>query len=184
MIKHKLINKGSLAHSLISPVNDPNILIPVKVVIKDVKFDEYNPYYLVKVVKFYDNIYFLKNYFMNNKFSNGFNKKPRTFWISNDVKTVQELENYLNKENKRFYIVVDSIHTTRYKNDLESMFNKIQDFLILRNLKELKEFSTRNFYTGNYRFNTQAEFFIRLKQMLIDKITEAKQTWDQFIKSL
>ena len=64
------------------------------------------------------------------------------------------------------------------------MFNKIQDFLILRNLKELKEFSTRNFYTGNYRFNTQAEFFIRLKQMLIDKITEAKQTWDQFIKSL
>ena len=184
MIKHKLINKGSLAHSLISPVNDPNILIPVKVIIKDVKFDEYNPIYLVKVIKFYDNIYFLKNYFLNNKFSNGFGKKPRIFWISNDIKTVHELENYLDKENERFYIVVDSIHTTRYKNDLESMFNKIQDFLILRNLKELKEFTTRTFYTGDYRFDTQVEFFKRLRNMLIDKITDLKQNWDQFTKSL
>ena len=50
MIKHKLINKGSLAHSLVTSSNDPNILIPVKVIIKDIKFDEYNPLYLVHLL--------------------------------------------------------------------------------------------------------------------------------------
>jgi len=184
MIKHKLINKGSLAHSLITSVNDPNILIPVKVIIKDIQFDEYNPVYLVKITKFYDNIYFLKKHFLNNKFANGFNKKPRIFWISNDIKTVQELENYLEKEQSRFFVVVDSIHTTRYKNELNNMFNKIQDFLILRNISELKELSTRTFYSGKLRFDTQIEFFIRLKRMISDKIVDLKENWDQFTKSL
>jgi len=184
MIKHKLINKGSIAHALITSINDPNILIPAKVVIKDIKFDEYNPLYLVKVIKFYDNIYFLKKYFCNNKFVNNFGKKARNFWISNDLKTVQELENLIAKEDNRFYIVIDSIHTTRYKNDLEDMFNRIQDFLILRNLSEIKEFSTRTFYTGKLNFNTQAEFFIRLKRMISDKIDDLKLSWDEFTRRL
>ena len=184
MIKHKLINKGSLAHSLISSSNDPNILIPVKVIIKDIKFDEYNPLYLVKVIKFYDNIYFLKNKFTNNSFSNGFGKKPRTFWIPDRIDTTLKLENYIQKDSERFYVVIDSIHTTRYKNDLVDMFNKIQDFIILRNLSEIKELSTRNFYSGDLRFDTQAEFFARLKTMLVHKITKAGMSWDLFVKSL
>ena len=184
MIKHKLINKGSIAHALISPTNDPNILLPVKVIIKDIKFDEYNPLYLVKVIKFYDNIYLLKKYFSNNKFVNGFGKKARNFWISDDLKTVQELENLIAKEDNRFYIVVDSIHTTRYKSDLEDMFNRIQDFLIMRNLSEIKEFSTRTFYTGKLSFDSHTEFFSRLKRMLIDKITDLQQSWDEFTKRL
>ena len=52
MIKHKLIDKGSIAHAIISPINDPNKFIPIKVVIKDIQFDEYNPFYLVKIIKF------------------------------------------------------------------------------------------------------------------------------------
>ena len=40
MIKHKLIDKGSVAHALLSSVHEPNVLIPVKVTIKDIKFDD------------------------------------------------------------------------------------------------------------------------------------------------
>ena len=182
MIKHKLIGKGSIAHALISPINDPNKFIPVKIVIKDVRFDEYNPLYLVKVIKFYDSIYFLKKYFMNNKFSNEIGKKARTFWISDDIKTTEQLQNYLEKEGARFYLVVDSIHTTRYKNDMTDMFNKIQDFLIDRNIQELQELSTRNSYSGYLKFSSKVEFFIRLKKMISDKIVDIKMTWDEFIK--
>ena len=64
------------------------------------------------------------------------------------------------------------------------MFNKIQDFLILRNISELKELSTRTFYSGKLRFDTQIEFFIRLKRMISDKIVDLKESWDQFTKSL
>lgn len=180
MIKHKLIDKGSIAHALISPINEPNKFIPVKVVIKDVKFDEYNPLYLVKIIKFYDSIYFLKKYFMNNKYPNNFDKKPRTFWIKDDIKTTEQLQNYLEKEDSRFYVVVDSIHTTRYKNDLNDMFNKIQDFLIYRNISELSELTTRNAYSGNLKFSSKSEFFIRLKRMISDKVDDLKMTWDEF----
>ena len=184
MIKHKLINKGSIAHSLITSTNEPDILIPVKVVIKDIKFDEYNPIYLVKIIKFYDNIYFLKKYFMNNSFANGFNKKPRPFWISENINTTQILENHIEKEGDRFYVVVDSIHTTRYKNDLKDMFNRIQDFLILRSFSDIKELSTRNLYDGKLKFNTQVEFFVRLKRMISDKIVDIGIEWKEFIRRL
>jgi hypothetical protein len=184
MIKHKLIDKGSVAHALITSVHEPNILIPVKVTIKDIKFDEYNPLYLVKIVKFYDNINFLKKYFIGNSFSNSFGKKPRPFWISNDINTVQKLENHLNKEGERFYVVVDSIHTVRYKNELEDIFSKIQDFLILRNISELKELTTRNLYAGPYKYNTKIEFLASLRNMLISKITDMKISWDEFVKRL
>ena len=119
-----------------------------------------------------------------NSFSNGFGKKPRTFWIPTEIDTTLKLENYIQKDSERFYVVIDSIHTTRYKNDLVDMFNKIQDFIILRNLSETKDLSTRKFYSGKLRFDTQTEFFARLKTMLVQKITDAGESWDQFIKSL
>ena len=181
MIKHNLIDKGSIAHCLISSINEPNKFIPVKVVIKDIKFDEYNPLYLVKIIKFYDSIYFLKSYFMNNKFHNNFGKKARTFWISNEIKSTEHLQNYLEKEDSRFYVVVDSIHTTRYKNEMIEMFNKLQDFLIYRNIDELQELTTRNSYSGHLKFNSKSEFFIRLRKMIIDKVEDLKITWDEFI---
>ena len=54
MIKHRLFVKGENAYTLLISHSHPNILIPVKVVIKDVKYDEVNPEYLVKIIKFYD----------------------------------------------------------------------------------------------------------------------------------
>ena len=183
MIKHKLIDKGSIAHAIISPINDPNKFIPIKVVIKDIQFDEYNPLYLVKIIKFYDSIYFLKKYFMNNKFPNNFDKKARNFWISNDIKTTNDLQNYLEREDSRFYVVVDSIHTTRYKQDMVEMFDKLQDFLIYRNIQDLQELTTRNCYSGKLKFQSKTEFFARLKSMISDKIVDLKITWDEFVKS-
>tara|TARA_Y100000385_G_C12935389_1_gene568644 strand:+ start:437 stop:991 length:555 start_codon:yes stop_codon:yes gene_type:complete len=182
MIKHKLIDKGSIAHSLISSISEPNVFIPVKVVIKDIKFDEYNPLYLVKIIKFYDSIYFLKSHFMNHKFSNGFDKKARPFWIKDDLRNTNQLQNHLEKEDSRFFVVVDSIHTFRYKNDMTDMFNKLQDFLIYRNIQELQELTTRNSYSGQLKFSSKTEFFVRLKRMINDKIVDLKLTWDEFTR--
>ena len=60
MIKARLFVKGETIYALLSSYSHPNILIPVKAIVKDVKYDEINPVYLIKVVKFYDNILFLK----------------------------------------------------------------------------------------------------------------------------
>ena len=60
MIKHKLFSKGDQIHALISTTQQPNLLIPVRATIYDVKFDDVNPQYQIRVKKFYDPIYFLK----------------------------------------------------------------------------------------------------------------------------
>ena len=60
MIKHKIFSKGDHIHALISTSQQPNVLIPVRCIVYDVKFDDINPQYQIKIIKFYDNIYFLK----------------------------------------------------------------------------------------------------------------------------
>ena len=62
MINHRIFAKGEITHALLSSNSNPNILIPIKAVIKDVKYDDINPQYLIKVTKFYDTISFLKKY--------------------------------------------------------------------------------------------------------------------------
>ena len=54
MINHRIFAKGEITHALLSSNSNPNILIPIKAVIKDVKYNEINPQYLIKVTKFYD----------------------------------------------------------------------------------------------------------------------------------
>jgi len=185
MIKHKLIDKGSIAHAIISSINEPNIFIPVKVVIKDIKYDEHNPLYLVKIIKFYDNIHFLKKHFMNSRFIKSFGAKPRTYDINtSNITTTEALQNYLDAEDKRFYVVIDSIHTTRYKNEMLDLYTKLQDFLICRNLQEFRDLSTRAPYKGFLKFDSNSEYYIRLKRMLVDKIDDIKMSWDEFIKTL
>ena len=53
---------------------------------KDVKFDESNPQYLVKIIKFYDNTHFIKNYFMNMPFKNKIGQRSRVIEFSSDFK--------------------------------------------------------------------------------------------------
>ena len=61
MTETDLFEKNSIAHCFLFSSTNPNVLIPVKVFIKDIKFYESNPKYLVKIVKFYDTVHFLKD---------------------------------------------------------------------------------------------------------------------------
>ena len=54
MIKHKLFSKGEQVQALISTTQQPNVLIPVRATIYDVKFDDTNPQYQIRIKKFYD----------------------------------------------------------------------------------------------------------------------------------
>lgn len=81
MIKQRLFVKGETIHALISSYSHPNVLIPVKAIVKDVKYDEINPVYLIKVEKFYDNILFLKKYLFDMTFASKIGKRPRRLKI-------------------------------------------------------------------------------------------------------
>ncbi|MFW9950506.1 MAG: hypothetical protein ACFFKA_10330 [Candidatus Thorarchaeota archaeon] len=175
MINHKLFIKSENIHALLTSYSHPNILIPIRAIVKDVKYDEINPQYLLKAIDFYDNIRFLKHYLFEMSFSNQFDRRARNFKLKPDsVVTREDLINMLSgPKEKDYYFVVDSIMCTRYRGDLIDLFNKLQDHLLEVRFRECREMMSRNFYKGRYSVQSYGEFNKRFEKFLGDKIDAA-----------
>lgn len=185
MIKHRLFVKGEKIFALLTSNSNPNILIPIKAVVKDVRYDEVNPRYLLKAIKFYDNILFLKKYLFQMSFSNSFDKRARNLPLNPDtIKNKEELYEVMSENEKRYYFVVDSIMTKKFKGELFELFNKIQDHLIEKRFRECKEFMTRIKYTGTYKLTGDAEFETRLKNFVGDKIKNKGMPFGKYFRLL
>jgi DNA mismatch repair ATPase MutS len=186
MITHRLFPKGEQLHALLSSNVNPNILIPVKGLVKEIKFDDINPQYLIKITHFYDTMKYLEKYFFNMRFSNGIGKKPRHLKLDfKDFKDTSELLERMNQlDEKNFYVVVDSIMCTKFMGDMAILFNKLQDHLIEIKLREIREMSIRAFYKGRYEVDSYGNFNIRLRKFIGDKIEAANIPWEKYIKML
>lgn len=176
MIKHRIFGRGEKVYALLSSYTDPNLLIPVEAVIKDIKMDEINPQYLIKIKKFYDNWSFLKKYFFDMNFSNKFGKKHIPLKIKKDnIKSSEELVEFFDKNGDRFLFVVDSIMTTKHLKEMNHIFDLIEYFMMCKNFKELRKHMTRRLYTGKFKM-TYGEFDNRLLKFFegtfIDKSME------------
>lgn len=182
MIKHELIKKGNIGHALLSSTATPNIFIPAKVIIQDVKFDESNPQYLVKVIMFYDTTYFVKTNFMNMAFKTKFDRQSRSLDFPSDFKPTkpEEIVNHMGDASK-YFIVVDSVCIMKYKQDMLVMYNKIQDYIIEREINMLKDSCMRPAYTGKFKIGFKVEFFNRLKRMFVDLVANSDKEWDDFV---
>lgn len=184
MIHHKLFAKGEYCHALISSTTNPNILIPIRGLIYDVLMDEHNPQYQLKIVKFYDDINFLKRYLFWHKFQKNFAGKDAWFKFKrSDFNTVEQFESEITNENnwKRFTVVADSVMCTRSEAEIFDLFNTVQTFLIEKAIKDMFEMSTRTFYRrGQYHFDTVDEFELAVKRMLKGKEPNHKN-WVQSI---
>lgn len=170
MINHKLFTKGSKIHALISTTQKPNILIPVRAIIYDVKFDDINPQYQVKIIKFYDQIYFLKQYLFDGRFIKNFEGHDTKINLKREhyskVKKVED-EVFNGKNWEKYKIVVDSVFCTRTRAEQEELFNKLQSFHIELKLKELYELTNRSVYSkGQYYFHTKGEYIKSLEKFL------------------
>ncbi len=186
MITHRLFPKGEQLHALLSSNVNPNILIPVKGIVKEIKFDNINPQYLIKIIHFYDTKKYLDKYFFNMRFSTGIGKKPRILKLNKeDFADIEKLLERMNQQDeKKFYIVVDSIMCTKFLGDMVSLFNKLQDHLIEIRLREIRDMSLRGFYKGRYNIDSYGNFNIRLRKFIGDKVEDAKIPWDKYIKML
>jgi|TARA_B110000879_G_scaffold196247_1_gene265700 hypothetical protein len=170
MIKHKLFSKGEQVQALISTTQQPNILIPVRATIYDVKFDDTNPQYQIRIKKFYDNAYFLKKNIFGGRFIKNFDGKDTKLNIKRSgYSTVKEIEdNLFNGDKwKNYLIVVDSVFCTKTRSEQITLFNNIQTFQIEMCIKELYELSNRATYSGGeFFYNSQGEFIASLKKFL------------------
>ena len=181
MIKHKIFTKGEYVQALISTTQNPNVLIPIRGLIYDVKFDDVNPRYQLRIKKFYDNIVFLKANLFGGRFIRDFEgKETRINLKRQEYKTVKELEERVfdGEKWKQYLITVDSVFCVKTRGEQVELFNKIQDFQTEVALKELYELTSRTQYTGQYKFQSKGEYVKALEKFLGDRYPKSKDWAD------
>jgi hypothetical protein len=183
MTKVELFEKNSIAHCFLFSSTNPNTLIPVKVFIKDVKFYESNPKYLVKIMKFYDSVHFLKGSLFNRPFQTKFDTRSRILNFSKtDFKSTESIIEYMyENDDSKYYFVVESINMVKYKKELIDLFNKLQDFFIIRSIKEWRSHSNRSLYSGKFNMSSKTEFHNRLKSMIADRVGRGESDFEDFV---
>jgi len=183
MIRHRLFSKGEYIHALISNSRYSNIVFPVRAIIYDVKFDETMPKYQIRIVKFYDDINFLKRYFFDMKFDKDFKGGSTKFRFNRDnFKSKEELAKHLDANAETYKIVVDSVMCTKSYNQIQELYINIQDFLIEKELRELYEKATRFSYSkGQYYYKSKGVFEAHLKKFLGDREPKDKEFYNKLL---
>jgi hypothetical protein len=129
------------------------------------------PKYQIRIVKFYDDINFLKRYFFDMKFDKDFKGGSTKFRFNRDnFKSKAELTKHLDSNTETYKIVVDSVMCTKSYNQIQELYINIQDFLIEKQLRELYEKTTRASYSkGQYHYKSKGIFEAHLKKFLGDR---------------
>ena len=178
----RLFNVEDQIHTLLTSSSNPNVLIPVRGIVKEIKHDRKNPLYKIKIVQFYDGWHFLRKYFLDNNYRYNFKDRPRPC----KIKGVNSAEDILEKlenpdEENRYYIVVDSLMSFKFYYEMNEASQSIQDFIIHKKMNELKEFQTRGSYKGKYKITSPKEWLIRGRNLIGDfSDDEFKKIMDDF----
>tara|TARA_B100001287_G_scaffold273095_1_gene275916 strand:+ start:247 stop:840 length:594 start_codon:yes stop_codon:yes gene_type:complete len=182
MIRHKLFSKGESIHALISTTTHPNILFSVRGIIYDIKFDEYNPQYQIKIDKMYEDVAFVKKYLIKGRTIKDFNGGDTRYkLVRSGINTIDEfVEKTYNGDNwEKYLVVVDSVYCCKTRKEQLDFFNNIQTFLIEKNLKEIYEMVNRNQYSkGEFYFHTKVEFINALKKFLGERAPKDSKWYD------
>lgn len=184
MIKHKIFSKGEYIQALISTTQQPNVLIPVRAIIYDVKFDDINPQYQIRIKKFYDSMYFLKQNLFGGRLIRDFEgRETRINAKRTNYKNTEELVTELidGPNWKKYLVIVDSVFCTRTLGEQQELFNNLQTFMIEQKIKEIYDMSTRYPYRkskGEFAFESKGEFITALKKFLGDRIPSDEEWID------
>jgi hypothetical protein len=176
MNKHVLIPKGEHIQALISTTQQPNLLIPVRAIVYDIKYDEVSPQYQIRIKRFYDNIQFLKQNLLGGRFIRDFEGgETRINAMRATYKSVDELtDNLFNGANwKKYLVVVDSVFCTKTLDEQMKLFNNLQTFMIELKLKEIYQLAMRPPYRqhgGEYAFSSKDEFKSAVSAFLGDRM--------------
>jgi hypothetical protein len=180
MIKDKLLDKKSICHALLYSTSSPETIIPIKGVVEDIHFEEDIPRYSIKLIKFYDNINFLKEHFIGKPFLLKHKAKPKSFQIPK-LTTVVELENWFIDECPHRFCV-ESTFVVRTKNEMVELFNKIEEYLLIKHLRSIRESSLRSLYEGPLKIQSKIEYRERLRRMYGDKFNDSD--FNEFSESI
>jgi hypothetical protein len=171
MNKLKKYDEGETVHCLIINTSKPEIVIPCQGRILEIKYDEFHPEYLIKPIKYYDTIDFLRKTLFTFNYKRTFNKRSRDVILPESVNTLTKLEKHLSETTNVLYNhVVEGILIYKTKAVMHEKFDKLQNFIIIQKMRELQEMQTRSFYTGDFRYDTKMEWNMSIGASLSSKL--------------
>jgi len=194
MIDSKLLQVGSVCFAIITSTEFPDVLIPVRGVIEDVKLKDEIQQYKIKLITVYDNIDFINKYFCNRYFYYEFDKAARKIQITNNslkgvsklsnkdkVKNIGDLETWFSITGNTFSrTIVQSFFVFEHRNTMLEMYNKIQDYLIIKHLKMLQNLTTRTQYTGLLTLEYPSSFLAAMKRAFSFNFENEKELDEYF----
>ena len=95
------------------------------------------------------------------------------------------VEKVFNGDNWQGYlIVVDSVYCCKTRKEQVDFFNKIQTFMIQKNLRELYEMTRRKEYRyGRFYYHTKDMFKKALKRFFGERSPQSDKWWKDFLAS-
>ena len=73
---------------------------------------------------------------------------------------------------------------TKTRVQLQELFEKVQFYIISKNLKEIKTVASRPFYKGPMSVDSKKEFNVRFKKTWADKFQKTRIDIEKYLKSL
>lgn len=160
--------KGSMAYALISSSDFPDVMIPVKCLVEDVYFEELTLFYVLKIIMFYDiNTQFLLDHIRNRKFktAKGSNGSYRIVRLTeNNISNIDEFNNYFLTKIKGTRFHLEECFVRNTKVEMFALFNKIQEYLIFKQLRLANDLMIRGAYSGKIKMKSEHEFKIRMER--------------------
>ena len=104
---------------------------------------------------------------------------------ADDFENIEQLLDRLHGANaERYYVQMDSVMCFVNLNTLRDRFQKLQLYMISKNLKQIRQSTTRQLYKGPMRIDGNSEYKARMKRAWGDTFEDTDIDFDKYLDSL
>ena len=149
-------NIGTECYALVTSPNEPEFLLPVKVIILEKYTQSDRTTYKVKIREIFEtDLNFLKEHFINVKVSMNLKSANLTTLLrKSQVDSVNSMSELIQKLNDKPFYLPD-------KAGLIDMYNKFVKYIINYHFRKLYQLTSRSFLANQPVYNNQKDVFIR-----------------------
>lgn len=155
-------NIGSECYALITCANEPEFLLPTKVVILEKYTLNNKTTYKVKIKEIYESsIEYLKEHFGNIKVSLNLKSEVRTVLLKkNELDSVNTMSELIQKLNNKAFFLEDN-YISPSKEGLVDLYNRFVKYIINYHFRRLYQLTSRSFLINQPVFENQKDMFKR-----------------------
>lgn len=160
-------NIGMECYALVTSPNEPEFILPVKVMLLEKYTQGDKTTYKVKIKEIYENdINFLKEHFINVKVSMSLKTANLTTLLrKGEVDSIKTMSELIQKLNDRPFYLEDN-YIVPDKTGLIDLYNKFVKYIINYHFRKLYQLTSRSFLINQPVYNDQKDIFIRRVESL------------------